>query len=60
MPVTLIYHNICYQHRPGRVQRDPDGRQAKPATNHPENRPDRAGFILAHCMVMQPGGSFRI
>ncbi|EEL1126385.1 hypothetical protein G8E11_005005 [Salmonella enterica] len=58
--MRAIYHNICYQHPPEPVQRDPDGRLAKPATNHPENRPDRAGFIFTTCMVMQPGGSFRI
>ncbi|EGX3500238.1 hypothetical protein BJH39_005322 [Salmonella enterica] len=60
LPVTLIYHKICYRHRPGRIQRDPDGRQVKPATNHPENRPDRAGFIFTTCMVMQPGEPSRI
>lgn len=55
-----IYHNIRYRHHPEPVQRDRDGSQVKTATNHPENRPDRAGFILTACMVMQPGESARI
>ncbi|EAR0284414.1 hypothetical protein EBG86_25755 [Salmonella enterica] len=55
-----IYHNIRYRHLPQPVQRDRDGSQVKPATNHPKNRPDRAGFILTVCMVMQPGESTRI
>ncbi|EBH2659688.1 hypothetical protein FKF99_23730 [Salmonella enterica] len=58
--VRTIEHNICYQHPLQPVQRDPDGCLAKPATNHPENRPDRAGFIFTICMVMQPGESCRI
>ncbi|EPC4898289.1 hypothetical protein Q1B75_004918 [Salmonella enterica] len=46
--MRAIYHNIRYRHPPQPVQRDPDGCLAKPATNHPENRPDRAGFIFYH------------
>ncbi|EGS6515308.1 hypothetical protein I9F77_005194 [Salmonella enterica] len=55
-----IEHNTRYRHLPQPVQRDRDGSQVKPATNHPKNRPDRAGFILTVCMVMQPGESTRI
>ncbi|EAN8329653.1 hypothetical protein EOY42_26275, partial [Salmonella enterica] len=55
-----IYHNIRYRHHPQPVQRDRDGSQVKTATNPPGNRPDRAGFILTACMVMQPGESTRI
>lgn len=55
-----IYHNIRCRHRSGRVHCVRGGRQVKPATNHPKNRPDRAGFILTTCMVMQLGESTRI
>ncbi|EEB5699410.1 hypothetical protein GN496_25515 [Salmonella enterica] len=60
MPLTLIEHNICCPHRPGRGQRDHGSSEVKMATNHPENRPDRAGFIFTICMVMQPDESARI
>ena len=51
--VTLIYHNICYQHRLRGPQGVSDGKPVKQATNHPKTRQKRAGSVFTACMSMR-------